>query len=42
MQLIDTTPGEPGPFAPPAGWQGDAEAYRALLRERWESNPATR
>jgi hypothetical protein len=27
--------GEDHPFAPPAGWEGDAGAYLALMRERY-------
>lgn len=32
---LDTTPGADGPFAPPAGFEGDADAYIALLRRRF-------
>ncbi len=33
---INTTPGATGLFAPPAGWDGDASQYLALMRERWQ------
>jgi hypothetical protein len=40
IRLLDvaTTPGAEGgnPFTPPAGWQGDAAAYMALMRERYK------
>lgn len=42
MFEIDTTPGASGPFAPPSGWDGSAEAYRALLRDRYRGNVAAR
>ena len=32
---IDTRPGGFGPFAPPAGWQGD---YRQYLQERCDGD----
>jgi len=38
----DTTPGAGGPFAPPAGWSGDADAYHALMRERYRDDPMLR
>ena len=38
LRIIDTTPGAVGglPFTPLGGFTGDAEAYRRLLRERWQ------
>ena len=38
LRIIDTTPGAAGglPFTPPGGFTGDAEAYRRLLRARWQ------
>lgn len=39
---IDTTPGGQGPFAPPAGWLGDDEVYRALLRDRYRDDRAAK
>ncbi|MBF0391338.1 MAG: hypothetical protein HQL38_01545 [Alphaproteobacteria bacterium] len=37
LNNIDTTPGANGdnPFCPPAGFEGNSEGYKALLRERW-------
>lgn len=39
--LVDTSPGgyPSNPFAPPAGWEGDAEAYVQLMRERFQRAP---
>ena len=42
MHQIDTTPGAAGPFAPPSGWTGGREEYRALLRERYGRDVAAR
>lgn len=42
MSLIETAPGAAGPFAPPADWQGTADSYRALLRQRFAACPAAR
>jgi hypothetical protein len=42
MHRIDTTPGLPGPFSPPAGWQGEADAYRDLLRRLYRHDSAAR
>lgn len=38
----DTTPGAKSPLAPPAGWNGDDEAYLALMRHRYQSDPGVR
>jgi hypothetical protein len=32
--VIDTSCGAPGVFATPEGWQGDAKAYRRMMRGR--------
>jgi hypothetical protein len=42
MKRISTQPGESGPFAPPAGWDGDSEDYRELIRERYRNDLASR
>lgn len=39
---VDTTPGERGPFAPPAGFAGNGDEYVQLIRDRYRSNPAAR
>lgn len=31
----DTTPGAGSVFAPPGVWEGNAQDYRELMRERW-------
>lgn len=36
---IDTLPGSLGPFAPPAGWQGD---YRQYLQTRFDEDIGVR
>lgn len=36
---IDTLPGSFGPFAPPAGWQGD---YRQYLQARFDEDIGVR
>ena len=36
---IDTQPGSCGPFAPPAGWQGD---YRQYLQTRFDGDIGVR
>ena len=36
---IDTTPGAPSAFAPPAGFEGN---YRSLMRGRWKKDPGVR
>ena len=38
---VDTTPGQypDNPFSPPAGWDGDGEAFVQLLRERFQRDP---
>lgn len=38
-RVIDTTPGahQQSPFAPPAGWEGDAQVYMQLMRERYKA-----
>jgi len=35
---IDTTPGAAFALAPPQGWKGNTEAYRKLMRERWQND----
>ena len=35
----DTTPGNGGPFCPPAGFVGDAVNYSQWLRERFATDP---
>ncbi len=42
MHLIDTTANAAGPFAPPAGWEGDQYGYRALMRDRYRVDMAAR
>jgi len=42
MHRIDTAPGKTGPFAPPADWNGNADAYRGLLRDLWRLDTAAR
>lgn len=39
--LVDTSPGgyPNNPFAPPSGWEGNAEAYVLLMRERFQRDP---
>lgn len=39
FSLIDTMPGGFGPFAPPAGWQGD---YRQYLQARFDGDIGVR
>lgn len=39
---LDTTPGARSPFAPPADFAGDADAYRIYLREGYQRDPALR
>lgn len=50
---IDTKPGAPSAFAPPAGWNGDGLeqecislteriVYRQLMRQRWKTDPGVR
>jgi hypothetical protein len=39
FSLIDTMPGGFGPFAPPAGWQGD---YRKFLKARFDGDIGAR
>lgn len=39
---VDTEPGARGPFAPPAGFEGDADAYLALMRNRYATDPGAR
>lgn len=36
---VETAPGAAGvhPFSPPDGWDGDADAYVELMRERYKS-----
>lgn len=36
---IDTDPGSPSAFAPPAGFAGD---YLRYMRERWRADPGVR
>jgi len=36
---VDTTPGAPCAFAPPADWIGDAQDYMQILRERYKGHP---
>jgi hypothetical protein len=36
---IDIAAGAPGPFAPPAGWEGDDADYLVLMRRRYRSDP---
>lgn len=38
----DTTPGAVGPLAPPTGWQGDDNAYLALIRQRYRGDIGVR
>lgn len=43
MSTLDTEPGATGPhsaFAPPSGFEGTEDDYRAWLRQQWESNRA--
>lgn len=39
LSYHDTTPGAKSPFAPPAGFSGDEEAYLAYMRRRYRQDP---
>lgn len=39
FRALDTTPGAPGPFAPPGGWNGPAEVYLRRIKEALEVKP---
>lgn len=42
FRCINTEPGAGTAFAPPAGFEGDDQAYVQYMRERWKSDPGVR